>query len=124
MSTNETIPAPRRLPWIAVALVLAIIAVALAGVWAWRARSGPPGGQSKLVGDQRSGLSEDVALLTVEDLLTTPVPVDDSLRAEQEDILQHDRRAGIIATIPDLSGAFDPASAVPPDDSGLFRTGI
>ncbi|WP_226018865.1 ABC transporter substrate-binding protein [Novosphingobium sp. FKTRR1] len=58
---------------------------------------------------RETGLPEDVALLTVEDLLTTPIPVDDNLRVEQEAILERYRKAGIITKVPDLNGAFDPS---------------
>lgn len=56
---------------------------------------------------RETGLPKDVARFTVEDLRTTPAPVDDSLRSEQLDILNRYKAAGIIAKVPDLSGAFD-----------------
>lgn len=62
---------------------------------------------------RETGLPEDVALLTVEDLLSAPVPVDDSLQAEQRAILARYHKAGIIPSIPDLNGAFDPSFSKP-----------
>lgn len=58
---------------------------------------------------KETGLPEDVARFTVDDLVTDAVPVDDSLRTEQLDILNRYKAAGIIDKVPDLAGAFDPS---------------
>jgi hypothetical protein len=46
--------------------------------------------------------------------MTTPVPVGDGLRQEQLDILRRYKAAGIIAKLPDLSGACDSSFPLDP----------
>lgn len=64
---------------------------------------------------KETGIPLKVARFTVEESLTRPVPIDDSLRLEQEAILSRYRRAGVISSVPNLAGAFDPSfnSVVP-----------
>lgn len=63
---------------------------------------------------KETGLPIDVAQFTIEDYLTAPVPVNDSLQAEQRDILNRYKAAGIISKVPDLTGAFDSSFPVKP----------
>lgn len=63
---------------------------------------------------KETGLPQDVALFTVNDYLTAPVPVGDNLRTEQLEILKRYQAAGIIAKVPDLSGAFDGTFVIKP----------
>jgi len=56
---------------------------------------------------RETGLPRDVARFTVNDYITTPVPVGDGLRQEQLDILNRYKAAGIIDKVPDLAGAYD-----------------
>lgn len=63
---------------------------------------------------RETGLPLDVARFTVNDYLTAPVPIDDSVRQDEIDILNRYKRAGIIDTVPDLTGAFDGSFPVKP----------
>jgi sulfonate transport system substrate-binding protein len=56
---------------------------------------------------KETGLPLDVAQFTVRSYVTAPVPVDDSLRAEEQGILARYKAAGLIDKVPDLTGAFD-----------------
>ena len=56
---------------------------------------------------RETGLPFDVARFTVDQLVTSPVPVNDALKSEQIAILERYRRAGIIDRVPSLDGAFD-----------------
>lgn len=56
---------------------------------------------------QETGIPLRVARLVVDDYITAVVPVDDSLRREQIEILERYQRAGVIDRIPNLDGAFD-----------------
>jgi sulfonate transport system substrate-binding protein len=58
---------------------------------------------------QETGIPLDVARFTVAQNLTRPIAIDDSLRAEQTAILDRYRRAGVISSVPNLAGAFDPS---------------
>lgn len=58
---------------------------------------------------KETGIPFEVARFTVHEQLTQVIPVDDSLRGEQQAILERYRRAGVIPSAPDLAGAFDPS---------------
>lgn len=62
---------------------------------------------------RETGIPLQVARLTVEDLITEPVPVDDGLKREQQAIFERYKRAGVIDTIPVLDGAFDSSFSLP-----------
>jgi len=56
---------------------------------------------------QETGLPLNVARFTVRESQTEVIPVDNSLQADQESILERYRRAGVIPNAPNLAGAFD-----------------
>jgi len=56
---------------------------------------------------RETGLPLDVARFTINDYITAPVPVGDGLQQQERDILNRYKRAAIIDTVPDLTGAFD-----------------
>ena len=49
-----------------------------------------------------------VALFTVQSNLGSAVPIDDALVAQQNEIFERYRRAGIITTVPDIRNGYDP----------------
>jgi sulfonate transport system substrate-binding protein len=63
---------------------------------------------------RETGLPLDVARFTVNDYITTSVPVGDGLRQETLDILTRYKAAGIIDKVPDLAGAYDGSFPVKP----------
>ena len=56
---------------------------------------------------RETGLPLDVAQFTVRSYITAPVPMDDTLRQEEQGILTRYKAAGLIDKVPDLTGAFD-----------------
>jgi sulfonate transport system substrate-binding protein len=56
---------------------------------------------------RETGLPLDVARFTAQAYVTEPVPVGDNLRQEEQGILARYKAAGLIDTVPDLTGAFD-----------------
>jgi sulfonate transport system substrate-binding protein len=57
-----------------------------------------------------TGIPVDVARYSVEDLLSAPVPIGDgSIQREQEDILRRYKSIGLIDSVSNLNGAFDPS---------------
>lgn len=57
---------------------------------------------------KETGIPLDVARFTV-GAAYRPAPVGPALAAEERDIFERCRRAGLIARVPDLDGAFDPS---------------
>lgn len=58
---------------------------------------------------KETGLPVDVALYTTDRQRSVPVPIDESVLAEERDTLAHFVKAGLIATAPDITKAFDPS---------------
>ncbi|WP_404713730.1 ABC transporter substrate-binding protein [Sphingomonas sp. MMS24-J13] len=56
---------------------------------------------------KETGIPFEVALFSIESNLGTPVEIDDQVVAEQREIFERYRKAGIIATVPDLAGGYD-----------------
>ena len=63
---------------------------------------------------KETGLPLEVARFTVGDSITTAVPVDDRLKADELAILNRYKRAGIIEKLPNLDGAFDGSFPIKP----------
>jgi len=65
---------------------------------------------------KETGLPQDVALYTVSKARGVPTPIDASIIAEERETLNHYAKAGVIASAPNIDGAFDSsfnASAAP-----------
>ncbi len=58
---------------------------------------------------KETGLPADVALYTVSTVRGVATPIDKSILDEEQDTLRHYVRAGVIASPPDLTAAFDPS---------------
>ena len=56
---------------------------------------------------KETGLPADVALYTVSQARGAPAPIDASIIAEERQTLDHFLKAGVIATAPNIDGAFD-----------------
>lgn len=56
---------------------------------------------------KETGIPFAVALFSIESNLGTPVAIDDAVVAEQREIFERYRKAGIIAAVPDLAGGYD-----------------
>lgn len=57
---------------------------------------------------KETGIPFEVALFTVQSNLGSAVPIDDALVAQQIQIFERYRRAGIIAKVPDVKNGYDP----------------
>lgn len=57
---------------------------------------------------RETGLPFKVALFAITSNLGSTVPIDDRLVAEQVQIFERYRRAGVIAAVPDIRGGYDP----------------
>jgi len=58
---------------------------------------------------KETGLPQDVALYTVSKARGVPTPIDPSIIDEERDTLSRYARAGVIASAPNIEGAFDPS---------------
>jgi sulfonate transport system substrate-binding protein len=73
-----------------------------------------------------TGIPLAIARFTVDETIVQPVVIDDSLRSEQQAILERYRSAGMIPGAPKLDGAFDPSfNRLPttPDGSDISPRG-